>query len=98
RSKRDWSSDVCSSDLKAEQDALLGQPDGVLGAAGIAVQNAFRPVLFQQGVDVGMGLPVVDHDGFIQFQSQTDLGLKKGQLGVLRSEERRVGKEVQAAW
>ena len=51
--------------------------------AGIAVQDAFGLILFQQGVDIGVGLPVVDDDGFVQLQGQTDLPPRTGPAGRL---------------
>ena len=47
------------------------------------MDDALGPVLFQQGIDIRVGLPVVHDNGLVQFQRQTDLGFKQGQLGVL---------------
>ena len=69
---------------KADVQPLCRQLHGILGAAGIAMHNALGAVLFKQGVDVCVRLPVVHDDGLVQFQRQPDLGFKQRQLGVLR--------------
>src|SRR5207249_5115402 len=71
RSKRDWSSDVCSSDLMATGSDIFTSAGGAAGG----------------GEDVGPGghpHPFANRDA--------------QRLLVLRSEERRVGKECGSGW
>src|SRR5206468_9215985 len=88
RSDRDWSSDVCSSDLErgAHHLRLTAEAVGVLDAAALDVA----------GQDVAALEQAVDRGG------DADLSGLAAQLGdarverlgrALRSEERRVGKE-----
>src|SRR5207249_8683457 len=83
RSKRDWSSDVCSSDLGAMSTAVLRDPNrcpmaayaaATLGSAKINVPTASNAM--QRIAD----------------QSAT------ADSGLVRSEERRVGKECRSRW
>ncbi len=67
---------------EAEIQPLPGQPHGVVRTAGIAVDDALGTVLFQQGVDVGVGVSVVDDDGLVQLKRKADLRLKQRQLCV----------------
>src|SRR5690349_22185925 len=76
RSLRDWSSDVCSSDLLVGTD---GRDVVLAGAGGDVLRDLVAElVLGQHGV----------------------VHLDAGVLGeaVLRSEERRVGKECRSRW
>src|SRR5699024_11872557 len=73
RSKRDWSSDVCSSDL-----ILAGDGTGPAKGTGAGVRNRRLPGLARAVV---LALVVI-----------------VGLLGVIRSEERRVGKECRSRW
>src|SRR5699024_11895158 len=89
RSKRDWSSDVCSSDLS-------GQDKGVEG--GFVVDNRHGPVVF---FDFRYVIVFVDQllghlgnspgGGMIVWQQLFAVLLQ-------RSEERRVGKEWGCRW
>src|SRR5699024_11690072 len=86
RSKRDWSSDVCSSDL------LIAKENGVIAGIGFA-QRVFA------AVDKELELTVFKSDGdliqkgdiifHISGKSQSILKSER----LMRSEERRVGKE-----
>src|SRR5699024_12051567 len=67
RSKRDWSSDVCSSDLK-------------------------RGSVFESGYDQDR------HPGTDRIRVRYRGGCSSWQSHVLRSEERRVGKECRSRW
>src|SRR5206468_7887862 len=98
RSDRDWSSDVCSSDLKfVELLEEAGLPEGVVN--------------FCPGGGATFGDAVVSHPKtrYIAFTGSREVGLHinqsaaKQQAGQLRSEERRVGKgwrsrRVRAEW
>src|SRR2546422_4414660 len=83
RCSRDWSSDVCSSDLYAAgRFAVLG-PLGDPGNS--SVHNAWLELL--------LGVGVI---GLLPFLA-TFLGIWTNLLRV-RSEERRVGKECRSRW
>src|SRR3712207_8732175 len=81
---RDWSSDVCSSDLEHLRELMDG------------LSHAERSCLFaiRLGDETGLPLPaqtLLDRartDWFPRFLSQ----------GMMRSEERRVGKECRSRW
>src|SRR5207249_7216022 len=93
RSKRDWSSDVCSSDLAglaAVSSERSGQATGIIymfrfggGAIGVATASALHDALF--------------HKQLVFRLSETPLSFAQQKLleqpGAARSEERRVGKE-----
>src|SRR3712207_6911924 len=74
---RDWSSDVCSSDLPVGTYAVKAEKSG------------FSSITANVGVTVGT-------------DSKADFTLKTGgvteQVTVIRSEERRVGKECRSRW
>src|SRR3546814_17579730 len=74
----DWSSDVCSSDLKTGRVSGITLPDGLLQA-----QQLPQPV-FTPSTKAAVG----DHDENIDFDTMV-----RGIGAELRSEERRVGKE-----
>src|SRR3546814_19874718 len=75
----DWSSDVCSSDLRLPDEAQRDQVTLAVGNADLALHGLFRFV----------GHPRADHDRARQ-QQQSVIG--DADAGA-RSEERRVGKE-----
>src|SRR5699024_12119155 len=91
RSKRDWSSDVCSSDLAAQLDGID--------------MNGLRDLGDQFKAKLGEGVVVLAsaNDGKVSLMvTATDGAMKqgahagnlvKGIAGCVRSEERRVGKE-----
>src|SRR5206468_6883604 len=98
RSDRDWSSDVCSSDLiPLNQEALE-----------ISTRQNYRSLLARAHSNLGMIHAVSGRfkEAFNPMQealiiarelgSQQDIGLKLNNLG--RSEERRVGKECSVRW
>src|SRR5690606_41107174 len=85
RFSRDWSSDVCSSDLKQLAEA------GVVSAADSkAMVDAYRNKL-DEGVVTTELVEVKDDEFTIDWSKYL-----AGKLS--RSEERRVGKECRAAW
>src|SRR5207249_9275500 len=98
RSKRDWSSDVCSSDLgpaglRVERPHLVldARVEGLLGEPAAAeLADPLGPLLHRLGPrELGPGL--------------LDLllgpeGLEEQELRLVRSEERRVGKEGRVVW
>src|SRR3546814_12831171 len=83
---RDWSSDVCSSDLPSEGGTAFGLDEGIIrhrsdrkriaifGADVVVARQHHRPLERQQ------------------FTGMRDQAIEPGEL-VIRSEERRVGKE-----
>src|SRR5699024_11561295 len=85
RSKRDWSSDVCSSDLIEEVMAYTDQLE--------------HPYL--EAEDLGMALFKFSNGSYGLIEGTTNVYPKNleetlyifGQIGTARSEERRVGKE-----
>src|SRR5690349_23790790 len=82
RSLRDWSSDVCSSDLGATmtgiaQDRYGPAPEAVLRVARIAVPAA--------------------GDGEVLVRVHAS-SVDRGTWHLMRSEERRVGKECRCRW
>src|SRR5207249_9230517 len=92
RSKRDWSSDVCSSDLR------LSAPGVVLGETVIRlaeIASGSRGLGFVQParqVFAGLGLVIVLTD---LVNAGAD-HMAAGAVIFLRSEERRVGKECRS--
>src|SRR5699024_11487341 len=88
RSKRDWSSDVCSSDLISEDKELIT----------FFENNGIHRLTIQDILDVNQ------RPKFQQFDSYSFLTLKTFQATgqdwkvVHRSEERRVGKECRCRW
>src|SRR5699024_12156120 len=91
RSKRDWSSDVCSSDLRIVLATavvlLLSWLGPAAGAAAAAAGDAPRG-------EIDIVLP--------DFATISVLGGMSGAallgIGLVRSEERRVGKGWSAGW
>src|SRR5699024_11246330 len=83
RSKRDWSSDVCSSDLDLAPAALAGVP---ISARGFTWQHAERdrPAIAGLEVQIPAGQKVL---------LLGPSGAGKSTLLHARSEERRVGKD-----
>src|SRR5690606_40478980 len=83
RFSRDWSSDVCSSDL----------------SGGLSLRKTLVVVQFAISVVLIVGTLVVYQQ--LEFMKSQDLGFQKDQIVVfdfqgdpIRSEERRVGKEL----
>src|SRR5699024_11466508 len=81
RSKRDWSSDVCSSDLTIRSNGTIFENDQQTAQMNIAYSNNPNTLI---KVDTGI------------FQAPDNQALQEvpdGATFSLRSEERRVGKE-----
>src|SRR5690606_40862017 len=87
RFSRDWSSDVCSSDLARTLEVLLkhgyyqvayGATDAIVGVPGMFAAYRTHLVRAVGGFVTGMN------------GEDTDVSLR---IGEMRSEERRVGKE-----
>src|SRR2546429_4733925 len=82
RCSRDWSSDVCSSDLRLPFLQSQAHEDGILpGKAIYAVPMRVLATQFQEGCKA------------LQEELNPDLFLE-----LERSEERRVGKECRSRW
>src|SRR5207249_5417767 len=93
RSKRDWSSDVCSSDLDIEQyRAFLGH----LGKLGIPVANYdFHPGNTYTTAQVERRGYVAREFNLDDFRKRVEK--QRFEREYSRSEERRVGKEGRCA-
>src|SRR5206468_5807486 len=87
RSDRDWSSDVCSSDLRHELLDAAG-PACYCGRAGCIEQFVSGPALARE---------VHTHGAEIANEKHEDRLARAFSL-VIRSEERRVGKECRSRW
>src|SRR5207249_8420770 len=92
RSKRDWSSDVCSSDLTTF--SLIAVFLALIGLYGVmsryvAYRNRELGIRLAIGAPPRRVLSLILYKGLIL----TAAGISIGGLGALRSEERRVGKE-----
>src|SRR5207249_8066286 len=85
RSKRDWSSDVCSSDLSpVGQAALLEGGAPPLGSSPLTVYGEHVAAI-APGATI-----ILFTDGLVEVRGESlDAGLAR----LVRSEERRVGKE-----
>src|SRR5207253_8394974 len=79
---RDWSSDVCSSDLFLTSD---------IPKIGFSLKYEHRFIKKKLGIDVNNWV----HDGMIAAHI---LDNRRGVSGLERSEERRVGKEWKSGW
>src|SRR5206468_5679655 len=94
RSDRDWSSDVCSSDLTARFPA--GVDDQAVERA--LIDAGFRPdqLMAFEGKEgaVQLDLQGVRHGGWVEFRRGVER-LFTDETAI-RSEERRVGKEGRA--
>src|SRR5699024_12196617 len=92
RSKRDWSSDVCSSDLFL---GISGTPDLVPQSPAVVPELVWTT--FSRTGELVLTLPVRLYEvGEAAFGgAERD---PNGPLGVVRSEERRVGKERRWRW
>src|SRR5699024_11798979 len=88
RSKRDWSSDVCSSDL--DDPLLVGDDEDGLVLAVVEGLEGLGETGEAPKVDAGLGL-VEDHEVGILGQHRGDLYALDLAAGE-RAEERRVGK------
>src|SRR5699024_11659249 len=92
RSKRDWSSDVCSSDLQVagpRNAQLHSQPANALLAA---TQRSGWETSDLDFIEINEAF------GAVVVQSLKELGDYPLEKTNLRSEERRVGKKGRAQW
>src|SRR5699024_11419070 len=95
RSKRDWSSDVCSSDLNGGEGGELTSSDDALeiliGSSGEAETAAVEDAVAAWSADSGI-------DASVSVANDLPQQLSQGfAAGTPRSEERRVGQES-GAW
>src|SRR3546814_14737217 len=105
----DWSSDVCSSDLACDRDALLlatGQFVWLVFGAIVEtddLQCGLRVLLALAGIELGqqqrqfdIGLRAEHRHQVVELEDEADVACAPAGEGGhrhLRSEERRVGKE-----
>src|SRR5690606_40697874 len=96
RFSRDWSSDVCSSDLYEKNSAAYVQAnfsgDSWSGNIGLRYVKTDSDIEYTQALPIGSGVP-----GAITGSAFGDY-LKVTSSKDYRSEERRVGKERRARW
>src|SRR5207249_8538152 len=90
RSKRDWSSDVCSSDLRV----------AIMNHGRIITDGTPAEIIEKHGsgerLDVEGDKELAD---YLREKTGFDVTYGKGIVSVrLRSEERRVGKECRSGW
>src|SRR5690606_40359610 len=91
RFSRDWSSDVCSSDL------LLGICDKIVPGLFIgAAAFGHLPVLFVPGGPMPSGIPNTEKSRIRNLFAEGKA--TREELLAARSEERRVGKEGESRW
>src|SRR5206468_9364839 len=93
RSDRDWSSDVCSSDLGARRGPSPVNPP-VTDPAGEVRPRPFAPALFRLVLTALLFLGWLGYLGYLVFKLPR--GPQKDAMVLCRpqrSEERRVGKE-----
>src|SRR5699024_11561320 len=95
RSKRDWSSDVCSSDLFFYNLAIeRNVKDFLTGNEDLEVSAEAMDVFLE-----GDWRAWHDEQSFEQLQIEAEDGVKlNGYYLPARSEERRVGKECRSGW
>src|SRR5204863_1760568 len=89
RSLRDWSSDVCSSDLNAAQKARDAAAENANPASSPATPS---PTALDEACYQSAPVPLVVNESFARkyLENKNPVGLH---MGNARSEERRVGKE-----
>src|SRR5207249_6270898 len=96
RSKRDWSSDVCSSDLGCGRsyDEATYEPSMLLDYVVSSILEAVASSLHGH---YGFGVDLVNFSGGAGYYS---IGERDAisEAHANRSEERRVGKETRAGW
>src|SRR5699024_11312349 len=90
RSKRDWSSDVCSSDLL---DELYGEVDDFLDEVTYEFGEGLELLPEGEYIEV---IPAVEEDPFKIENPLLSAEKRVEKLYGIRSEERRVGKEGRA--
>src|SRR2546422_11735742 len=91
RCSRDWSSDVCSSDLKFGEDLRSEDPE-----AALAVEDLKSYGL--PGMGLGVRLLLAAGDRFFVYPTKLREYQARYRGSFLRSEERRVGKECRSRW
>src|SRR5207247_3771324 len=96
RSTRDWSSDVCSSDLLHRRRAAGGRPHGADPARVTPARRLGQHFL----TDANILRKIVDALDPTPADVVLEIGPGKGSLTeqLLRSEERRVGEEWRDRW
>src|SRR5207249_9012516 len=92
RSKRDWSSDVCSSDLYVRQKEALGLGHAILMARELVGEEPFAVLL---GDDIIDASPPCLRQMLDVYESHPGSIIA---IQEVRSEERRVGKECGSGW
>src|SRR5207249_6101535 len=92
RSKRDWSSDVCSSDL-----AMCVALDPASGHASV-VGAGHPPLLVVRDGATESVASVAPPLGLVQHPEFTETTIDFESGDAFRSEERRVGKEWRSGW
>src|SRR5206468_6812196 len=94
RSDRDWSSDVCSSDLVRATGMIGASWDPAMSPA-VTPAGSFSDVVgFTIDVALGFSEDVFDTTGMV---NERIAGVLARDVGF-RSEERRVGKERRSRW
>src|SRR3712207_9240528 len=95
---RDWSSDVCSSDL-GDQTVIYGAgPVGLMAALSATIRGAGKVMVVDRQPDrlklaESIGAIAIDDSKVDPVQAVLDQT-----MGLGRSEERRVGKECRSRW
>src|SRR5699024_12068854 len=94
RSKRDWSSDVCSSDLPFKQNFLQ-----VTECPSAVFHYKFDPFRHDRFTNFVQPLEKFIPHQWRQFSDIVFIDFQEmGAPRLLRSEERRVGKECRCGW
>src|SRR5207249_5553902 len=88
RSKRDWSSDVCSSDLNAAGVSLLAREQTADGSDGQLVRVERARLQRRRQIFIAR----------LGTRFQSNLWRRGVRERLSRSEERRVGKEWRCGW
>src|SRR5690606_39646281 len=96
RFSRDWSSDVCSSDLTLRRSTWF-DPDWYLGQYRDVAESGMDPVIHyldhgaSEGRDPGPGFST-------SYYLEVNRDVADAGMNPLRSEERRVGRERRTKW
>src|SRR5699024_11478491 len=94
RSKREWSSDVCSSDLLVRNHYICNYKTISRQAQQLLDARGYHPIFVAQGY-ANCSVAVVDEHSIIT----ADCGIARAcRAAGLRSEERRVGKESRSRY
>src|SRR5690606_41080510 len=94
RFSRDWSSDVCSSDLKILKDINVALPTHALSAV-IGTSGCGKSTLVKSFLRLNEATGECRFAGERIFQT---LRIRKIHIRILRSEERRVGTDSRSHW